>query len=57
MLKNYISRKVPEYYDTMFMDGFTPEEILQAKRKQMLEEIEDRETTDDFSILSEIKIK
>ena len=29
--------RIPDYYDTMFLDGFTPEEILMAKRKQMNE--------------------
>ncbi len=29
--------QIPEYYDTMFLDSFTPEEILMAKRKQMNE--------------------
>ena len=29
--------RIPEYYDTMYLDGFTPEEILMAKRKQMNE--------------------
>ena len=29
--------QIPEYYDTMYLDGFTPEEILMAKRKQMNE--------------------
>lgn len=31
------SLRIPEYYDTMYLDGFTPEEILMAKRKQMNE--------------------
>ena len=28
-------KNVPEYYDTMYADGFTPEQILYAKRRQM----------------------
>ena len=53
-------QKIPEYYPTMFMDGFTPEEIWYAKRKQILQEIEERENPDDpenIRITSEVKIK
>ena len=35
--------RIPDYYDTMYLDGFTPEEILMAKRKQMAEAEEDQE--------------
>lgn len=29
-------KKLPDYYPTMHLDGYTPEEILQAIRKSML---------------------
>ncbi|MCR5369266.1 MAG: hypothetical protein K6E83_00975 [Clostridium sp.] len=35
--------QIPDYYDTMYLDGFTPEEILMAKRKQMNEALLDEE--------------
>ena len=35
--------RIPDYYDTMYLDGFTPEEILMAKRKQMNEAFYDDE--------------
>ena len=28
-------RRIPEYYDTMYLDGYTPYEILYAVRKKM----------------------
>ena len=28
--------QIPEYYPTMYLDGYTPEQIFYAKRKQML---------------------
>ena len=28
-------RKVPEYYDWMYLDGFTPDEILYALHKKI----------------------
>ena len=34
-------RKVPEYYPEMYQDGFTPEEIMYAFRKQMRRQAED----------------
>lgn len=45
-IKDYNSRKTPEYYDSMFLDGYTPEEILSARRKEMRDSLlgEDEET-------------
>jgi hypothetical protein len=34
-LSDYINRQVPEYYDWMYLDGYTPEQILHASTKQM----------------------
>ena len=34
---DYHNRELPEYYDSMFLDGYTPEEILTARRKEMRE--------------------
>ncbi len=54
---DYIYRKVPEYYPTMYLDGFTPEEILMAKHKQMLEQIEGNQTVEKIVVSSEVKVK
>ena len=35
--------QIPDYYDTMYLDGFTPEEILMARRKEMKERLLDEE--------------
>ena len=45
-IKDYNSRKTSEYYDSMFLDGYTPEEILSARRKEMRDSLlgEDDET-------------
>jgi hypothetical protein len=32
-LSEYYHRNVPEYYDWMYLDGYTPEQIMYAKRK------------------------
>ena len=34
-LSEYMNRQVPEYYDWMYLDGYTPEQILFAKHRQM----------------------
>ena len=35
-LSEYYNRQLPEYYDWMYLDGYTPYQILQAKHKQMV---------------------
>ena len=35
MLSDYISRNVPEYYKGMHLAGYSPEQIMNAKRRQM----------------------
>jgi hypothetical protein len=35
---DYYCRKIPEYYPSMYLDGFTPNEILYACRQTMLHE-------------------
>ena len=35
-------RHVPEYYDEMYQDGFTPDEIMYAVRKKMDREYNER---------------
>ena len=32
---DYMNRKLTDYYDTMFMDGFMPHEILAAAHQTM----------------------
>ena len=51
-----LKQKNPEYYPEMYQDGFTPEEIMYAFRKQMRRQAEDeRPVKINFS--SEVKIK
>ena len=35
-------KQLPEYYDWMYVDGYTPEECLEAARRTLKEEIEVR---------------
>ena len=37
-----LEKQLPEYYPTMYLDGYTPTEILFAMRKQMRREVQER---------------
>lgn len=56
---DFMNRNVPDYYDTMYMDGYTPEQIIMAHRKMMREMLleEDEEQENDFSIVSQVNVK
>ena len=34
-LYEYYDKKVPNYYDGMYLDGYTPQQILHAVHRQM----------------------
>ena len=52
-------RPIPEYYDTMYMDGYEPWEIMEAVHKRMrrivAEREEERNSVDEIKITSVIK--
>lgn len=60
-LENYRFREIPEYYDWMYLDGFTPDEILYALHKKMDRQQAEQEaladSVDSIKIKSEVKIK
>ena len=60
-LENYRFREIPEYYDWMYLDGFTPDEILYALHKKMnrqqAEQEELADSVDSINVKSEVKIK
>ena len=37
-LADYYNRNIPEYYDTMYLDGYTPDQIMTAFRKKMMKQ-------------------
>lgn len=51
-LSDYYNQ-VPDYYPTMYLDGYTPQQILMAKRTQMMQS----QTVDAIKVTSEVKIK
>lgn len=42
-LFEYYDRKIPDYYDTMYLDGYTPEQIRYAAHRKIRREYEARE--------------
>ncbi len=55
-INDYSGRQIPPYYSTMYLDGFTPEQILSALHKQMIAEAtEDAPTDYNIHITSEVK--
>ncbi len=54
------NRNIPEYYPTMYLDGYTPEEIRFALRRKMLENIESQEEDNEpqtVKVVSEVKLR
>ncbi|MBR5640647.1 MAG: hypothetical protein IKW92_00765 [Firmicutes bacterium] len=52
MIKNDY-KKIPRYYKAMYLDGFTPEEILFATRREMLERLKEEKAPtppDDYNL-------
>ena len=57
----YEDSHLPDYYDTMFMDGYTPEQIMEAHHRTMIKRYMAREAEQEriesIKITSEVKIK
>ena len=63
-LFDHYDKQIPDYYDTMYLDGFTPDQISYAVRRKMVREYEARERAKEeaneipnVKIISEVKIK
>ena len=60
LIENHF-KNVPDYYDWMYIDGYTPEEILYAFHRKMDREQEEREALnegfDSIKVKSEVKLK
>lgn len=61
MLDRFGRRPIPEYYDTMYMDGYEPWEIMEAAHRSMLKRLKEREeeqnSVDEVKITTVIKKK
>ena len=47
--------KLPEYYDTMYLDGFEPWQIMAAAHKSMIDNLQPID--DEININSEVDVK
>ena len=59
-IADYYNRNIPEYYDNMYLDGYSPEQIMTAFRKKLNREREERREANElpeFKIISEVKVK
>ena len=66
-LYEYLDSKIPDYYPTMYRDGYSPEQILHAARRKILQEYEARKEAQraeaeaneisEVKIVSEVKIR
>ena len=66
-LMNHYFKDVPEYYDTMYMDGYSPEQILHAAHQTMIRQYEERKAAlraeaeaneiPNVKIISEVKVR
>lgn len=66
-LSDYYNRQIPEYYDTMYLDGYTPDQIMTAFRKKMYRDYEARQAAKraeaevneitNVKVISEVRIR
>lgn len=66
-LFDYYDRQIPDYYPTMHMDGYTPEQIMHAAHRKMVREYDARQEAKraeaeaneipTVKIVSEVKIR
>lgn len=50
-------KHIPDYYPSMYLDGYSPEEILIARRKSMLAALDNTDEGFEVKIVSEVKKK
>ena len=59
-LYEYMDSKIPDYYPLMHRDGYSPEQILHAARRKILQEHEARKAAKraeaEASVIPEVKI-
>ena len=52
----HLDRQIPDYYPTMYRDGYTPEQILHAARRKIVQEHEARSAEAEANEIPEVKI-
>ena len=57
MFEQLRGRGLPDYYDGMYRDGYTPNEILQAAHNTMIKNYEEREAQLPMNIKFQVEVK
>ena len=56
-LLDYYNRNIPDYYPTMFLDGYSSQQIWTARRRDIFKRLAERDKENEVKIRTEIKIK
>lgn len=54
---DYYDNRIPDYYKGMYLDGYSPAEILYACKRGMLEQREEEQIASEIKITSEVRVK
>lgn len=54
-ISDVANKNIPEYYDTMYLDGYTPQEVYIAFKKKMADEYSKKDSETEIHIVSEEK--
>ncbi len=60
VLSEYYDRQIPDYYPTMYLDGYSPQQILHSLHRKMYNEYLERKEEAEipvFTIQSVVKMK
>ena len=61
IIMSIFEKNLPDYYHTMYLDGYTPEEIYMAFHRTMAKRLAERQAqadaVDEINITSEVKVK
>ena len=59
MLINQFHKNLPEYYDSMYLDGYTPEQIMEAMHRTMRKQWESKrqQTATEKAVQAQIEKK
>lgn len=56
-VQDYLYRNLPRYFPTMYLEGYTPEQILLAAHRDMIQEYATEPDGFEVHIKSEVKKK
>lgn len=54
---DYINRSLPPYHDTMYLEGYKPWQIIEAGRRAIYQEYQDRQGQEPTEIIIKGEVK